>query len=90
MGRLFGLILATPARPRMMSVYPILPGTNRSGLAMTSAFYDASDHRPEIVVIYSDVYVQPWNPMEHRFAEWYSLVKTQEVPLGTFQIFRKR
>lgn len=89
-GRLYGLILATPARPRMMAVFPLHPTMNPIGLAMTSAFFDAAAHRPGLVVIHTDMYIQPWNPMERRFAEWYAPVKAEQLPMGTFQIFRRR
>ncbi|WP_453956208.1 hypothetical protein [Amorphus suaedae] len=89
-GRLYGLILATPARPQMMAVFPLDTTMNPKGLAISGAFFDPPDHRPSLVVIQSDQYITPLNPFGPRFGQWYDLIEVSDQPLGHFEIYRRK
>lgn len=87
-GRLYGLILATPARPQMLAVFPLDDTMNPKGLAISRAFFAAPTHRPSLVVVQSDEYITPLNPFGPRFGEWYELIEASDQPLGKFEIYR--
>lgn len=88
-GRLYGLILATPARPLMLAVFPLSETMNPKGLAMSSEFFENPEHRPSLVIVHRDHYVQPLNPIR-QFKERYEEFDAVERPLGTFMVFRRR
>jgi hypothetical protein len=89
-GRLPGIVLATPSRLSMLSSYPLMPTVPPKGLAMTHDFYTHPENRPQLVLIYRDPYFEPVNPMQPHFDEWYALVAEIKTPLGQLAVHRRR
>jgi hypothetical protein len=88
-GRLPGLLLATPARPRALTVFPLLPNIGVRGPEIFHDFYQDPSNRPRVVVVYLDPYFQPVNPFGDDFVKWYELVYDYRVPPGILRIFRR-
>lgn len=88
-GRIYGLILATPARPSMLAVFPLSDTMNPRGLALSQAFFEEPAHRPSIVVTHEDCYYKPFNPIGPKFADWYQEILNKEFPLGSFTVYRR-
>jgi hypothetical protein len=89
-GRSPGIILETPARPLMLTVFPLQPNVPQAGLEATARFYSVPAHRPAVVMIYKDPYFEPLNPIGPEFESWYRPVETVATPLGTLSIFARR
>lgn len=89
-GRLPGLVLETPARAKMLTVFPLQPNVPLAGLQATARFYADAAHRPAIVLIYTDPLFPPLNPIGPDFATWYRPVETLPTPLGSLAIFARR
>ena len=90
-GRVPGLTLATNARPRALTTFPLSHSAHPDGILLTRAFYEVDSNRPHVVVVYTDPYYpEPLNPMGARFDEWYVAVGQHHVPPGVLTIFLKR
>ncbi len=89
-GRIFGLILATTARPLMPGVYPLSGTIKPEGLETTRAFFDPAEHRPKLVVIFRDVYIDPVVPFATKLDQWYQRVGVKDGPIGRFELYRRR
>jgi hypothetical protein len=87
-GRLSGLYLLTPARPRALMPFALTTFASRSGLLATYRYYAAS--KPTVVATYEDQYFAPINPFGASFDEWYELVDRRATPPGTLSIYRRR
>jgi hypothetical protein len=85
-GRLPGLILATPARPLMPSVYPVLPIAQASALRTNASYF--SSHPADIVLVYRDLYFDAPNPYGPSFAHRYVLAARFTAPPGMLEVFR--
>jgi hypothetical protein len=81
-GRYPGLILATPARPLMHSVYPL----DRTA---ADASYFAS-HPADVVLIYIDPYLDAPNPYGPSFPDRFMFVARFAVPPGILEVFRHK
>ena len=62
LGRLPGIILASPARLKMPFAFPLVPTTSEEGLAKTRSFYAHLQIGPRVVLVYRDPYFEPINP----------------------------
>jgi hypothetical protein len=89
-GRSPGIILDTPARPLMLTVFPLQPNVPQAGLEATARFYADPARRPAVVLIYKDPYFEPLNPIGPEFERWYRPVERVPTPLGTLSIFARR
>ena len=85
-GRMPGLILATPARPLMPSTYSVGAATQAGALLFNNRFY--SSHRADAVLVYNDVYLTAPNPYGERFADYYQSTGHFDVPQGTLDVYR--
>src|SRR5690606_37860282 len=88
-GRSPGIILETPARPLMLTVFPLQPNIPKAGLDATTQFYSDPAHRPAVVLVYKDPYFEPVNPFGPAFGTWYRPVETLATPLGTLSIYSR-
>lgn len=84
-GRLPGLMLATPARIRTPFPYPISPPLSSRTLALTNQFYLQPANRPDIVMVYQDHYLNVVNLLEPYFVSWYEEISSHELPLDDRQ-----
>lgn len=89
-GRLPGLALASSARLKALTAFPLMPDVPEKGLARTHAFYAEPDNRPAIVLIYRDPYFTPVNPMLPDFERWYREEKRFKIALGEIEVYRRR
>ena len=88
-GRLPGLMMATSARPKMTSVFPLMPDVKPPGIAWTHAYYDA--HPAQIVLIFRDAYLpDPINPFGPAFGRLYVLATSFAMPPGTLEVYQLR
>jgi hypothetical protein len=88
-GRIPGLLLATPARPLALMVSPLVPSIGVRGPKLSHDFYQDLSHRPRVVVVYIDPYFEAVNPFGEDFASWYNLVYDYRVPPGILRVFRR-
>ncbi|UHS58229.1 MULTISPECIES: hypothetical protein [Agrobacterium] len=83
----YGLILATPLRPQMLAVPPLM---NSTGLAINHDFFAKQQNRPSLVIIQEDVGYRPLNPLGPRFADWYEQISSKQWPPSTFTVYRRK
>ncbi len=88
-GRFPGLVLATPARLRMLVPYAILPSVDAKQLAIVEGFYNQPDQQSSLVLIYRDNYFKPVNPIP-RFDDRFQSAGEFNTPLGSLSIYRQR
>jgi hypothetical protein len=89
-GRIYGLILATAARPQMLAVFPLDETMNPRGLAISRRFFERANHRPSLVVTHADEYIRPLNPFGPNFGDWYERILSEDGAMGSFEVFRRR
>jgi|GEM_PF-1248560 len=90
-GRVPGLTLATNARPRALTTFPLSQSARPEGINLTRSFYENEVNRPHVVVIYIDPYSpEPLNPIGARFHDWYAVVGQHHVPPAVLTVFLKR
>ena len=87
-GRLPGLVLATPARLDMPTSYSLPPSAG-GVFESIERFYDQPGRQPPLVLIYRDAYFEPSNPIS-RFNDRYEPLTELKTPLGNLSIFRRR
>ena len=87
-GRLPGLVLATPARLEMPMPYP-MPPSNGKQRAVIDEFYNQPGRLPSLVLIYRDNYFVPFNPIPH-FDDRFQSAAELNTPLGSLSIYRQR
>jgi hypothetical protein len=85
-GRLPGLVLATPARLDMPIAYALPPSAG-GVFELIERFYDQPRRQPPLVLIYRDAYFEPFNPISG-FNDRYELQTELKAPLGNLSIFR--
>lgn len=85
-GRLPGLILATPARPLMPSVNPAPALTQDSALRANASYF--ASHPADIVLVYTDLYFDAPNPYGPSFSQRYALAARFAAPPGMLEVFR--
>ena len=88
-GRVPGIILASPARLKMPSAYPLPPNTSQESLAKTRSFYAHLRAGPRVVLIYRDPYFEPIYPFQTPLEDS-MLVADFETPLGHLAVYRRR
>jgi hypothetical protein len=88
-GRLPGIILASPARLKMPFAFSLMPTTSQEGLAITRSFYARLQTGPRVVLIYRDPYFEPINPFQTTLEDS-TPVADFETPLGHLAVYRRR
>jgi hypothetical protein len=86
-GRMPGLVLATPARVSMPIPYAV-PAQGEEWLLRNESFYRQPGRQPLFVLVYRDPYFVPSNPIP-RFDIDYALAEQLKTPLGHIEIFRR-
>ncbi len=87
-GRYPGLILETPARPLMRSVFPLFEDTQTVGLRLDASYF--ASHSPDVVLIYIDPHLHVPNPYGPSFPDRYTLVRRFTVASGILEVFRHK
>ena len=87
-GRLPGIILASPARLKMPYAFALAPTISQEGFARTRSFYANTKTRPRVVLIYRDPYFEPIYPFE-AVLEHSTLVADFKTPLGHLAVYRR-
>ena len=88
--RLPGLALASSARIKALTSFPLMPDVPEGGLSATRAFYAERRNQPAIVVIYHDPYLETVNPMGDDFPNRYREEFRLKTSLGELMVFRRR
>jgi hypothetical protein len=88
-GRIPGIILASPARLTMPLAFPLMPTISQEGLARTRSFYEHSQAQPQVVLVYRDQYFEPVNPFRLTSEDW-TPVADFKTPLGHLEVYRRR
>ena len=88
-GRIPGIILASPARLTMPLAFPLMPTISQEGLARTRSFYEHSKAQPQVVLVYRDQYFEPVNPLRLTSEDW-TPVADFKTPLGHLGVYRRR
>lgn len=89
-GRLPGLILASKARIKAPTSFPLMSDVPPQGLSATRLFFERPENRPAIVLVYQDPYFVPTNPIGLQFDRWYQIEKSLPTPLGELKVYKRR
>jgi hypothetical protein len=80
------LILATPARPLMPSVVPLVEDNRTVGLRLNAPYF--ASHSADVVLIYIDPHFDVANPYGPGFPDRYTMVGRFTVASGILEVFR--